>query len=79
MPTKYGHHFNKDNGLASMPDKYVGLFYNACTDPCDMLEGPCACGAWHHQAEWPDNIQMEVFGNISSEESIIKRVPGRKS
>lgn len=21
--------------------------YNASTDPCDMLEGPCACGAWH--------------------------------
>jgi hypothetical protein len=22
--------------------------YNACTDPCDMFTGPCACGAWHH-------------------------------
>ena len=21
--------------------------YNACSDPCDMLFGPCACGAWH--------------------------------
>lgn len=21
--------------------------YNACTDPCDMWEGPCCCGAWH--------------------------------
>jgi len=21
--------------------------YNACTDPCDMWTGPCACGAWH--------------------------------
>lgn len=23
------------------------LLFNACTDPCDMLAGPCACGAWH--------------------------------
>src|SRR3972149_1206950 len=22
-------------------------FFNACTDPCDMYIGPCACGAWH--------------------------------
>lgn len=21
--------------------------HNACTDPCDMLQGPCACGAYH--------------------------------
>ena len=21
--------------------------FNACTDPCDMWDGPCACGAWH--------------------------------
>lgn len=23
--------------------------YNACTDPCDMWSGPCACGAWHRE------------------------------
>lgn len=21
--------------------------YNGCTDPCDMWDGPCACGGWH--------------------------------
>lgn len=21
--------------------------HNACTDECDMFNGPCACGAWH--------------------------------
>lgn len=76
--SKYSHHFNKNNRLASMPEDYIGLFHNACTDPCDMLQGPCACGAWHHQEEWPDNIQMEVFGNISPKESTIKRVPVRR-
>ncbi len=23
--------------------------YNACTDPCDMWTGPCACGAAHNE------------------------------
>lgn len=25
--------------------------HNACTDPCDTEEGPCACGAWHKLGE----------------------------
>ena len=25
--------------------------YNACTDPCDVIEGPCVCGAWHNLSE----------------------------
>ena len=27
-------------------------FYNACNEPCDMREGPCACGGWHHAGDW---------------------------
>ena len=61
------------NSVMPMPIEYIGKFYNACTDPCDMLEGPCACGAWYHQEEWPDNIQMKVFGNISDKKTILKR------
>lgn len=26
---------------------YAPVQHNACTDACDMWEGPCACGAWH--------------------------------
>lgn len=27
--------------------------YNACNEPCDMIEGPCCCGAWHDlDEEW---------------------------
>lgn len=70
-------HFNLKNGLASMPLEYIGLFWNACTDPCDMLSGPCACGAWHQQEEWPDDLQMKVFGSISSKDTICKRFPKR--
>lgn len=69
MNSKNGHknrvHYNPENDLASMPPEYIGKFYNACTDPCDMLQGPCACGAWHHQKEWLDWLQEEVFGCIT--------------
>ena len=68
-------HFNSKNGLATMPSEYIGQFYNGCNEPCDMLSGPCACGAWHHQEEWPDDLQILVFGNISSKETICKRLP----
>ena len=68
-------HFNPKNGLASMPSEYIGSYYNGCSDPCDMLSGPCACGATHHQEEWPDDLQMQVFGSISSKATICKRFP----
>lgn len=25
--------------------------YNACSEPCDMLVGPCVCGAYHTEEE----------------------------
>jgi len=25
--------------------------YNACSERCDMLVGPCCCGAWHSEDE----------------------------
>jgi hypothetical protein len=31
----------------------VSLF-NACNEKCDMLIGPCACGAWHQPDDWTD-------------------------
>jgi len=73
MYRKYSNHFNPKNNLASMPEEYLGQFHNACTDPCDMLQGPCACGATHHQEEWPPKIQLEVFGNVSAKKTICKR------
>lgn len=31
---------------------------------CDMLQGPCACGAWHTLDEWKDRINWkEIFKN----------------
>lgn len=34
-------------GLLAWPEDWKDRHYNACNDPCDMLSGPCACGAWH--------------------------------
>lgn len=34
------------------PKEWIGQYHNACTDPCDMLYGACACGATHHLEEW---------------------------
>lgn len=35
----------QENNFIIMPEGY--FIYNACTDPCDFLVGPCACGAFH--------------------------------
>ncbi len=52
--------------LIEIPPKIINVpqhwppRYNACTDPCDMINGPCACGAWHClDEEW-------VIGGLKS-------------
>ena len=41
------------NGLVSWPEEWTRYHHNACNEPCDMLVGPCACGAWHTaDEEW---------------------------
>lgn len=37
-----------------------GRFHNACTDSCDMIDGPCACGAWHNAKEWIEKLSKIV-------------------
>lgn len=29
------------------------LIYNGSHEPCDMLIGPCCCGAWHDGSQIP--------------------------
>ena len=54
-----------NNRLQEMPEKYYGQFRNGgCTDPCDMVAGPCACGAWHKLSEWPDEVRREAMAAI---------------
>ena len=40
-----------DGGLVPWPSDWTDRHYNACNEPCDMLAGPCACGAWHFPTE----------------------------
>lgn len=34
--------------------------HNATHERCDMFEGPCACGAWHHAEDWPEELRKLV-------------------
>lgn len=36
----------QDRQPKAYPEGWPEL-HNACNEPCDMLRGPCACGAWH--------------------------------
>lgn len=49
--------YRQRNGLLGWPDEWTERHYNACTEPCDMLIGPCACGAWHT----PDCWSFELY------------------
>ena len=47
----------KQNGMVPWPDGWTVRRYNACNEPCDMLVGPCACGAWHYETEpWVQQV-----------------------
>jgi hypothetical protein len=35
-----------------IPDLIDFDYHNANVDPCDVYEGPCACGAWHQPGEF---------------------------
>lgn len=34
------------------PDHWPRYFNGGGNEPCDLLQGPCACGAWHDLGEW---------------------------
>ena len=41
-----------------MPDGIITR--NASHEPCDMADGPCCCGAWHHLDDWPEPIRQAL-------------------
>jgi hypothetical protein len=58
------HHRRRDPGglgrespLRPWPKEWKERHFNACTEPCDMLVGPCACGAWRSPECWPDVLR----------------------
>lgn len=54
-------HYNSKNGFLPMPEEFCGMFFNASTEPCDMLVGPCSCGAWHYIHEWPMEVREKMI------------------
>ncbi len=50
----------KEKAEFDMPIAMQGQFHNACTDPCDMIDGPCACGAWHSAKEWIEKLHKQI-------------------
>lgn len=50
-----------------LPQELQGVYHNGqCPDACDMLDGPCACGASHHLEEWPDSVINVVWKQVTS-------------
>jgi hypothetical protein len=47
------------NGRVPWPQNWTDRHYNATNEPCDILVGPCACGAWHQEHE--DWVQAMLF------------------
>lgn len=56
-----------------MPVNMQGKHFNAGVDSCDMIDGPCACGAWHNAKEWIEKLNIKLdfakkenqaFGNV---------------
>ena len=46
-------HIRLFGGVPNLPEELIGEFYNgSCPDACDMIIGPCACGATHHLRDW---------------------------
>jgi len=63
--------FNPRLNMA-FPVEWIGQYRNGgCTDPCDMISGPCACGATHHFDEWIIKRKKLVQGKgwVNPEES----------
>jgi hypothetical protein len=44
---KYHTILKAENGMVPWPDDWLDFNYNASNEACDMLVGPCSCGAWH--------------------------------
>lgn len=39
------------------PKEWTTRYYNGSNEPCDLLIGPCACGAWHGPDDWADVLR----------------------
>lgn len=45
--------------------------FNACTEPCDMLQGPCACGGTHIATDWNEYILSQSGRELFKEATAV--------
>jgi uncharacterized protein len=57
----------------SMP--YGILQYNGQSEPCDALVGPCSCGAWHDESDWPADMLEFIRCNDADQDRINEPAP----
>lgn len=53
-------------GMIVMPEG--PKFHNACNEPCDMLIGPCICGANHTLDTWKSAQIQKIVPLLSDED-----------
>lgn len=49
--------------------------HNASTDACDMLEGACACGAWHNINEVIRCRPCKTLSTMNIDQPLLGRPP----
>ena len=59
------HHPTTDE-RASIPMPEGIDMHNGGHARCDMADGPCACGAWHHLTDWPPEVRAAIDAAIPS-------------
>lgn len=55
-------------GIVPWPADWPRDRFNASSEPCDNLVGPCACGAWHDESEpWVQALLVKYNAEIAEE------------
>jgi hypothetical protein len=53
---------DSESKFEAWPESWPKVIQSWTNEPCDMLIGPCACGAWHIRGEF-ELIRGQVVGS----------------
>jgi hypothetical protein len=54
-------HVEPGQSIIPIPQEWGARHYNGSNEPCDVLQGPCSCGAWHNVMEWWVQELLQAF------------------